>query len=709
MRWAIIISPLLSFSFLGAQDIKLVRNLSSSEKRANVLFEESKYREAATLYERAYRKDSDRKDLAIKIGECYHHADDYSKAEGWYEKGLTKSSNVSVSVFRDYAQVLIANGKHLESKEWLSKYLDQVDQDRSAEKSLSSAENVHIHFEDTASVEVRFLKVNTNNAEFSPAYFGEGMIFLSDRHSTNVNNPIGWDAEEYTKIFYTQETEDGELEPPKELFSDFNSAFHEGPLVMFGDGEMIFTRVNATGKKDESAHLELYHAKYDSTKGKWSEVGPLPFNNKNYSVGHPAVSPDQSKLVFASNMPGGAGGTDLYLSEKEGGSWSKPKNLGAIINTPGEELFPFFLNNNELIFSSSGHGGLGDLDLFHTDLNPTSDNQIRNLGAPYNSSGADFGLVSTGRGTSGYFTSNRRNGGYDDDIYYFTLKWTKIQTNVLDWESAPIQGAEIRLLADGSVRDTQLTKTNGIASFVAFPGEKIKLEITNEGYYPQSAQLDVKNVKPGKSTEVAVTLEKIPVRREKNPIEKAQEQYDAQTAMVQVNGRIFEYREIGEYRFLVNADEKILLAKEPVDEEMPLQQRVQEAVESKGLALESDFYLKNIYFDFDSSELSDSAKVELDKVVGIMLADRKVAFEINTFTDSRGSAVYNDELAFRRAQTISRYLLENDVDGSRLIIESYGENGLLNDCNDDQECEELFHGLNRRAEFKLVMRKLYNQ
>jgi hypothetical protein len=337
MRWVIIISSLLHLSLLGAQDMKLVRNLSSSEKRADVLYQESKFQEAAKLYIRAYKKDTNRKDLAIKIGECYYHADNYSEAEGWYEKGLTKDSKVPVSVFKDYAQVLIANGKHLESREWLSRYLDSVEQDKSAQKSLASMENRYLHFEDTAAVDIRFLKVNTDKAEFSPAYFGDGLIFLSNRHTTEVNNPMGWDKEEYTRIFYTEEMEDGELEPPKELFSGFNSSFHEGPLVMYGNDQMIFTRVSSSTQKGQTSHLELYQATFDSVKGKWTDIIPMPFNSQKYSVGHPAISPDQSKLVFSSNMPGGSGGTDLYLSTWDGKNWSKPTSLSAIINSPGSD------------------------------------------------------------------------------------------------------------------------------------------------------------------------------------------------------------------------------------------------------------------------------------------------------------------------------------------------------------------------------------
>ena len=177
--------------------------------------------------------------------------------------------------------------------------------------------------------------------------------------------------------------------------------------------------------------------------------------------------------------------------------------------------------------------------------------------------------------------------------------------------------------------------------------------------------------------------------------------------MVQINGRVYEYREVGNSRFIVNADEKIFLSNTPPDQDQSIEERAKLAVEEKGLKMEEMYSLKNIYFDLDTNELTEEGKAELDKVVRIMKVDQHIAFSINSYADSRGSMKYNDELAFKRSQKISRYLLEHDIPGSRLILDSYGEQGLLNDCDDETECEERFHAVNRRSELELVMRKLY--
>ncbi|MEQ8903881.1 OmpA family protein [Ekhidna sp.] len=691
------------------QSIKILHNLDPLEQRGNRSYKNGAYEEAAIFYERAFKRDTSKLSVALKIAESYYHIDQYESAEKWFRIGLQDNEDRTSQNMLDFAQVLMANQKYEEAEQWLEQYKSSEGSHLIASKKLSSIENLHKHFKDSSSIEIEPLSINTQYAEFSPFYYDFGIVYLSDHHSNDVTNVMGWSAEEYTTVFYTEELESGRMRDPVVFHRGLNSEYHEGPLVFYDGNKIIFTRAGIPNKNNAESHLELYYAEYDSRKDQWVNMKPLPFNDPNYSVGQPAISKDGKTLVFSSNMPVGYGGTDLYVSKLRDGQWSEPENLGEFINSAGDDMFPYLINENELIFSSDGHGGLGDLDLFRAPLNASSHDEVKNLGYPFNSSYADFGFISDSLGRTGFFTSNRKNGGFDDDIYRFTAKWSRVQCIVNTVSGEVLSNSNVNFIVGGVVRDSRFTNEGGMTDFLALPGEEIKLEVSKEGYVSQSDVITSNELFAGMALTLNITLEKKPKIKEErvDPDEELQELYNRRKAMVQVNGRIYEYREVGNNRFIVNADERILLSDTPPDDGQTVEERAKQAVEEKGLDMQEMYTLRSIYFDLDSNDLSESGKTELDKVVKIMTVDQKIAFSINSYTDSRGSMKYNDELAFRRSQKIARYLIENDIPGSRLILDSYGEQGILNHCDDMTECDERFHAVNRRSELELVMRKLY--
>ncbi|MDH5382758.1 MAG: OmpA family protein, partial [Cyclobacteriaceae bacterium] len=189
--------------------------------------------------------------------------------------------------------------------------------------------------------------------------------------------------------------------------------------------KMIFTRNNYVdqkyGKSEDGVNkLKLFYAEWNDDN--WSKATPLSFNRDNYSYGHPTISSDGKMLIFASDMLGSLGETDLFISYFENGNWTEPQNLGSRINTQGREMFPYLYNDHILFFASAGHGGLGGLDVFRIDLNDKDNAPIKNMGYPINSSKDDFGLILDSEMTVGYFSSNRNNGPTDDDIYKVVFK-----------------------------------------------------------------------------------------------------------------------------------------------------------------------------------------------------------------------------------------------------------------------------------------------
>jgi len=344
---------------------------------------------------------------------------------------------------------------------------------------------------------VNAVEVNTEAFDFSPCFFDAGIVFVSSRrkHGPRDKN-LG---ETFFDLYYADLDGNGFPKAPKSFSLEINSEHHEGPITFDSEFQTIFfTRTNVSGAtkaKSSGEDTEGYKANskrqnkfanYDKsevglkiytakrTVRDWHEVEELPFNSNRYNCIHPSLSPDGQFLYFSSDMPGGYGSYDLYVVERTGDGWSKPKNLGPGINTSGKEAFPFIHSNGSLFFSSDGWGGLGGYDLFFADLGLTEPVAI-DMGPPFNSEYDDIGIMVDENGTRGFLTSNRPGGHGKDDIYRFesevkveeALKRKSNLTSifgddmetesfqqpiqVLDVESGKeLDGASVRLLEWGS-------------------------------------------------------------------------------------------------------------------------------------------------------------------------------------------------------------------------------------------------------------------
>ncbi|EMY3484293.1 PD40 domain-containing protein, partial [Flavobacterium psychrophilum] len=249
--------------------------------------------------------------------------------------------------------------------------------------------------------------------------------FASSRdHVGLVKSSSKWTEEAFTDLYAADKSEDGTLSNPKKFSNSVNSKFHEDSPVFTNDMKTVyFTRNNykdgKTGKDDRKVILlKLYKATL--IEGKWQDITELPFNSDQYSVAHPALSPDNKTLYFASNMPGSKGQSDIFaVSIISDNTYGTPVNL-AKINTEGRETFPFVTSDNELYFASDGHQGLGGLDIFATKLTKSGlPGQVINVGAPVNGPMDDFSFMIEKPSRTGYFSSNREGGLGLDDIYYF--------------------------------------------------------------------------------------------------------------------------------------------------------------------------------------------------------------------------------------------------------------------------------------------------
>ncbi|HEY8401951.1 MAG TPA: hypothetical protein VIK89_11850, partial [Cytophagaceae bacterium] len=407
-----LISGLILVLVLISTDLRsqnLFSNLKSPLKRADRLFEEFAYASAIDLYLQVLNRDKSNDQVKLKIAESYRMLNQTKEAEIWYEKVMTSSITQPIHKFY-YAQMLVSNGKYEEGRKWFEEYKRQVSHSELANNMIEALLSINSFYEDSLTYPVKELKINTPHADFSPVYYEDGILFVSGRTKNVFVKALNtWDNSTFLDLYYSKMNAEGGLGNPVKLKGKINSPLHEGPATIYNNGNsIIFTR-NAVTKFDiknnkdslkDVNRLMLFSATKNK-KNKWEHITPMPFNNMAYSVGHPSITSDGRTLYFASDMPGGYGGVDLYVSYYVDSVWSEPKNLGPSINTAGNEVFPFIYKDTVLYFSSNGHGGLGGLDVFCSIINNNTAGKVKNIGYPINSSLDDFGIIIADDGRSG--------------------------------------------------------------------------------------------------------------------------------------------------------------------------------------------------------------------------------------------------------------------------------------------------------------------
>ena len=281
--------------------------------------------------------------------------------------------------------------------------------------------------------------INTGQLEFSPAFFEDGIVYITSQKPMSKEKIFDERIESSTmSIFLARRNEHGQLDKPAAFSNTLVSSLHEGPLTFDKTGENIyFSRNNneGNGKKatytEGASRLKIYTAQRKG-EGNWSVPTELPFCENNSDACHPSISVDGDKLYFTSNRAGGYGGMDLYVSERVNGVWGKPTNLGPKINTPKNEVFPFVHADGTLFYSSNGLPGSGGLDIYYL-KNSRQEGGLGvpvNLGVPFNSDKDDFGFIIDADMKNGYFTSGRSGGFGGDDIYAFNVPQATLFDNL---------------------------------------------------------------------------------------------------------------------------------------------------------------------------------------------------------------------------------------------------------------------------------------
>jgi hypothetical protein len=395
--------------------------LKSDERLADSYFEQGSYRSALELYKRSSHRNVSA-GIALKMAQCYFFLKEMRRAAEQFEYVVKSGGTLPSAGLYKYAESLAATGQYARAMEIYKRYLVLNPDDDLVTKKIWRLDNIRFVMEDSAQYSLRSLSFNTDAGELCASVLNNGVVFLSNRKGipviektdANISTP-------FYQAWFVEIVEDS-LRPglpgysrPVNFSAALDQKFHAGPVSFFAQGtKMVYT---TTGDIDKTGHRSLQLSFAELRNGKWVSTGGFPYNSVEYSNTDPFMTEDGKSLYFSSDRKGGQGGKDLYVSILDNGKWSAPRNLGDDVNTRQDEVTPFIFDGHTLYFGSSGHPGIGGLDVFKSEIENNVFQEPQLMGYPLNTSSDDFGIFLDSTGRKGYLSSNRKTGGFDDDVY----------------------------------------------------------------------------------------------------------------------------------------------------------------------------------------------------------------------------------------------------------------------------------------------------
>ena len=460
----------------------------SKLNKADKKYDKYSYIDAIEIYEKVAEKGYKSAELFEKLGNAYYFNGELDKASKWYGELFALNQEVDSEYYFRYAQALKAEGNYEKSNQYMELFAQKTNDTRA---KLFQENKDYLTDIDAVSGKYTMDKTDINSEfyDYGPTFFGKQIVFTSSRSEGNQYSKIHeWTKQNFTDLFVASIDNEGKLGSVENFSKTVNTKYNESSPVFTKDGKtMYFTRNNYNdGKKrksDDKVIMEKIY-KAELINGEWTNVKELPFSNDNYKTAHPALSPDEKTMYFASDMPGSFGNSDLYkVSIDSNGNFGSPENLGPTINTEGRETFPFVDTDNNLFFASDGHLGLGGLDIFEAKANKNSFEKPVNVGKPLNSPMDDFGYVTNNDGL-GFFSSNRDGGSGYDDIYTFTVCTHTLSGLITDVDTKEIlPNAKVILFDDKMNKISETTSSDkGSYSFKIECNKKYYVRASKEEY-----------------------------------------------------------------------------------------------------------------------------------------------------------------------------------------------------------------------------------
>jgi peptidoglycan-associated lipoprotein len=598
-------------------------------KSGKEAYENLQYHDAIYYLEKGISKKDDQEGRRI-LAESYLMTNNYQKANELYELTTTYTDNTDQDRI-NYARALMSNERYADAKPILEGILSRDANNAVAKDLLNSCKKLNEMKKDSLSYIVMPENIPAASV-YSSSPYKEGYLITSP---SGKGDKDPYTNSAFTNLFYTKK-EGNQWSQPMEI-EGINGKYHDAVGTVSPNGQtMIFTRsfqLNGgalAGNDSKTSTTQLYMSKANPD-GTWAKPSLVPFCESKYMYAHPFFTPDGSTMYFASDMPGGQGGMDIWKSKFNGDSWDTPTNLGGNVNSKGDEVFPTLKDADNLIYSSDALQTLGGLDL-HTSRFINGNWEVpKHLSYPINTSADDFSMVWNADGKTGLFSSDRSGS---DRIYSFTEEDRSIQyTGLITGKDSmlPIGGVKvtIRNLTDNT---EQMVITDGDGKF-SVPLEKGKeYQITSEveGHFKKSETISTVN-----------------------------------TTDDQIQG-VFELVEI----YIKDKPE----VTENKGETSP--KNGGNTGKVKGV-----YDIPEIHWDYNKWDIRNDALPYLDQLVKLFRENNNLKFELRSHTDCRGSLEYNDDLSQKRAKAVTDYLVKKGVTRGNLVSKGYGERELLNDLS----------------------------
>jgi outer membrane protein OmpA-like peptidoglycan-associated protein len=629
-------------------------------KKGDKFYALGEYFDAAAQYRKAYsqtpaKERALRGQRALKMADCYRRINYTQKAIAAYNNAIRYKQADSLTHLY-LAQQLMKNGSYKEAAKQFQQFLDSVEANTLDGPSSTTLRNATLSKREHPSPLTQLARTglksaqkapewkkqgsdytvkrenffNSRRADYSPMLAGEEnnqLFFTSTRNQAKGDEVSGITGTKNGDIFVSQKDEKGKWQRPEVIDSELNSDFDEGVCSFTPDGRTMYLTQCKTDPDYPRFATIMTSNRSDASWGKATE---LKLTRDTLSAfAHPAVSPDGQWLYFCSNMPGGLGGYDIWRIRLTTSGVGGVENLGAPINTPGNEMFPTFRPNGDLYFSSDGHEGMGGLDIYiakaisneqlvisnddylasEEDASTTNHNssfliphssfKISHPGYPLNSQGDDFGMTFEGMKNQGYFSSNRGDGKGWDHIYSFYNP--EIIQTVTGWVYEK-DGYEL---------------PQGQVYMVGNDGTNLKLSVKGDGSFTQEIKAGV------------------------------------------------DYVFLGTCKGFLNHQEQLRVEPVTKSEEYTLQFPL--------ASITAPVLIDNIFYDFDKATLRPESTEALDQLVKLLNENPHVTIELSAHTDYKGSNEYNERLSQRRAESVVKYLIEHGIASDRLTPKGYGE------------------------------------
>jgi peptidoglycan-associated lipoprotein len=649
----------LALSVLFSTNLAAQKNFMEDADKA---YKSKEYFNAIELYKKAYTKAKKKEDKALiifKTAECYRMVGDNKQSEAWYTKAI-KSNYPEPKAKLYLADAKKAQEKYNEAIIEYKNYQKDAPNDKAGADGAKSCELAQ-KWKDTPTrykVENMAL-INTKDPDFSPMYADKkyNKLYFTSMRPGGLNSSTDPTlGENFSDIFETMMDKNGKWSTPTALPAPVNTKDNEGLCTMTKKGDMlIFTRCVVESKK------LTYNQLYTSMKkgNVWGEPEKIAFCLDSFKFASPALSPDGTTLIFASNMPGTLGENDLWMSkyEKKTNKWGKPVNLGSGINTAGNDVFPYIHDDGTLYFSSNGHLGMGGLDIFRAEKK--GDDQwanVTNMKYPINSAGDDFGIIFEGKKERGYLSSNREGTKGADDIYSFVLP-------------------PLLYVIEGVITDCKYKENvAGVTiKLVGSDGSSVEQKTDASGYYKFADNGNERYVNANTTYNITVIAGEAKTTQAPQGFLNSSDKVKVTTVGLE-EGKNFKHD------FCLN----------PIIKEMRF---------------------PDVLYDLNQSTLRPESKDSLDFLYQTLLDNPTITIELSAHTDSRGSDKDNQKLSEARAKSCYDYLVSKGIPAERMTPVGYGEKRLLITDKEiaklkTEEEKEAAHQKNRRTVFA-VLRKDY--